>query len=53
MKPLMTLMALAVLAVNPGNAHAAVVIPEPATLALLASGVVLLGGIALLRRRKK
>ncbi len=53
MKALMALMALALLFVNPGNAHALVEIPEPATLALLTSGVILLGGIALLRRRKK
>ena len=48
-----TLMALAVLFLDPGSAHAAVAVPEPSTLALLTSGVVLLGGIALLRRRKK
>ena len=48
-----TLMALAVLFIDPGSAHAAVSVPEPGTLALLTSGFVLLGGIALLRRRKK
>lgn len=50
---LMTLTALGVLLIDPGSAHAAVTVPEPGTLALLTSGVVLLGGIALLRRRKK
>ena len=49
---LITLMALAVLFIDPGSAHAVVSVPEPSTLALLTSGVVLLGGIALLRRRK-
>lgn len=50
---LLKLMALAVLFSAPGNAHAEVVIPEPGTLTLLTSGAILLGGIALLRRRKK
>jgi len=50
---LIALMALAVLFIDPGSAHAAVAVPEPSTLALLTSGVVVLGGIALLRRRKK
>ena len=49
---LITLMALAVLFIDPGSAHATVSVPEPATLALLTAGVALLGGIALLRRRK-
>jgi len=50
---LIAMMALAVLFIDPGNAHAAVAVPEPSTLALLTSGAVVLGGIALLRRLKK
>ena len=52
---LITLMALAVLFIDPGSAHATpqVRVPEPATLTLLASGAALLGGIGFLRKRKK
>ena len=54
---LLALIALAVLGIDIGIAHAAEVppraVPEPGTLTLLASGVAALGGIGLLRRRKK
>ena len=52
---LIALMALAVLFIDPGSAHATppVQVPEPATLTLLASGAAIVGGISLLRRRKK
>jgi len=52
---LIALMALAVLFIDPGSAHATprVQVPEPGTLTLLASGAALLGGIRLLIRRKK
>ncbi|HMB33785.1 MAG TPA: PEP-CTERM sorting domain-containing protein [Methylomirabilota bacterium] len=52
---LITLMALAVLFIDPGSAHATpgVRVPEPGTLTLLASGAILLGGIGFLRKRKK
>jgi len=52
---LIALMALAVLFIDPGSAHATprVRVPEPATLTLLTSGAALLGGIRLLIRRKK
>lgn len=52
---LIALMALTVLFVDPGSAHAtpSIRVPEPGTLTLLASGAAVLGGISLLRRRKK
>ena len=52
---LITLMALAVLFIDPGSAHVTprVRVPEPGTLTLLASGAILLGGIGFLRKRKK
>ena len=52
---LIALMALAVLVIDPGSAHATprVRVPEPGTLTLLASGAALLGGIGLLRKLKK
>jgi predicted transporter len=52
---LIALIALAVLGIDTGIAHATptVRVPEPGTLTLLASGVIALGGIGLLRRRKK
>jgi len=50
-----TLMALAVLGIDIGVAWAtpAVRVPEPATLTLLGVGAAALGGVGLLRRRKK
>ena len=52
---LIALMALAVLFIDPGSAHATprLQVPEPATLTLLASGAALIGGISFLRKRKK
>lgn len=52
---LIGLLALTMLFMDPGSAHATRVIrvPEPATLTLLASGAAVLGAIGLLRRRKK
>lgn len=54
---LIALIALAVLGIDAGIAHAGPgyirPVPEPGTLTLLASGVVVLGGLGLLRRRKK
>lgn len=55
---LIALIALAVLGIDTGIAHATPggwvrAVPEPATLTLLASGVALMGGISLLRRRRK
>jgi hypothetical protein len=55
---LIALIALAVLGIDTGIAHATPGtydhrVPEPGTLTLLASGVAALGGIGLLRRRKK
>ena len=52
---LITLMALAVLFIDPGSAHATpqVRVPEPATLTLLASGAALVAGIGFLQKRKK
>ncbi len=52
---LIALMALAVLFIDPGSAHATsrVPVPEPGTLSLLTPGAALLGGSRLLIRRKK
>jgi hypothetical protein len=53
---LIALIALAVLGIDAGGiTHATprVHVPEPGTLTLLASGVATLGGLGLLRRRKK
>ena len=47
-------LALAMLVIDPGSAHATPrPVPEPATVTLLASGAVVLGAIGLIRRRKK
>jgi predicted transporter len=53
---LITLIALAVLGIDIGVAWAtppALRVPEPGTLTLVASGAAALGGLGLLRRRKK
>ena len=51
---LIALSALAYLFLDPGSAHAYVHrVPEPATLTLLGVGAAALGGISLLRKRKK
>jgi len=51
---LIALIALAYLFLDPGSAHAYIHrVPEPATLTLLGVGAATLGGISLLRRRKK
>jgi hypothetical protein len=51
---LTALIALACLFLDPGSAHATPrVVPEPATATLLGSGVILVGAIGFLRRRKK
>ena len=48
------LMALAVLGIFPGTSYAdSAPVPEPGTLALVASGFATLGGIRWLRRRLK
>ena len=52
---LIALIAFTVLGMDIGVAHAfrPVQVPEPGTLTLLATGAAALGGIGLLRRRKK
>lgn len=52
---LIALISLLALGIDAGIAHATptVRVPEPGTLTLLAAGVVALGGVGLLRKRKK